>query len=159
VDRPQRPPWYLRVVPTTALALVVLGLLVLLVPGVRDQVRLSTTRLPGDVVELYFPPRAADGVERACVRHGAHVRVGFVLVSHFERATRLGYRVAFDPDAAGVRTVRRTAGTLAQPGTAKSVAVRLAAPRSGGFTVTVSLLDRAQDIRVHCAAGQQGAGR
>jgi len=154
VDTENSTPWYLRVVPTTALALVVLGALVLLVPGVRDQVRLSVSRQSQGVVELYFPT-PVEGTEQACLRHGADVRVGFVLVSHLDHPERMGYRVALDPDARGARTVSHGAGLLTQPGTARTPVTRLAAPRTGGFTVSVSLPSQGEQIHVHCAGASR----
>jgi hypothetical protein len=155
VDHPNRTPWYLRVVPTTALVLVVLGALVLLVPGVRDQVRLSVSRQSQDVVELYFPAPAADGREQACVRHGSGVRVGFVVVSHLQSDQALRYRVALQPDGRHARPARRAGRIPTRPGTARTVLARLAAARTGGFAVTVSLPARDQDIHVHCAGAAQ----
>lgn len=151
MDHPDRTPWYLRVVPTTALVLVVLGALVLLVPGVRDQVRLSVSRRSQDVVELYFPAPAADGRERPCMRHGAGVRVGFVVVSHLADDAALRYRVALQPDRGHAPTTMRAGRVATRPGAAHTVLTRLAAPRAGGFDVTVSLPARKQDIHVHCA--------
>ena len=131
------PRWYQRALPVTGVVLVVLAVAALLVPGLRHQVALSTTREPQPYVELYF----SQGRPAAQVACGRQVR--FTVVSHLENERRLGYRVTAGAGPEKQGTVRL------RPGQARQVRVPVSA--GGAHRVTVRLPATDQHLLVHCS--------
>lgn len=151
-DAPAGPPgttpprWWQRVVPVAALALA-LATAVAFLPGMDDEVELTTRRSAQPFVELFMLTRPA----RFCTPGRATVR--FRLQSHLTRTEELTYVVATDP--AGRGKVHRNVGRVTiTPGEARSRQVRVVAPAGGHFTVTVRLRGRPEMLRVHCAGGR-----
>jgi hypothetical protein len=141
--------WFQRVLPTSLLGLLVVALGVLVVPGVRDQLSLSTSHRSEPYVELYFA-RPAGGPPVACVRRGDRVRVGFVVASHLAKAERIGYRVIVAPVGKPARTMRKHGEVTAQPGQTHRVHPSFPLRRGQHYTVTVRLPALHQLLRARC---------
>ena len=134
--------WYQRVLPVSALALVVVALLALVFPGVREQVALSATHEPEQYVALSFG-RAADGTVVVCTGSRAAVKVRFAVESHLADGKELAYEI-------GVGDKSRTGTVKVDPG--ETVVVTRAVPRPGdeSFDVTVRLPGADQQVLAHC---------
>ena len=140
--------WFQRVVPVTGLVLAVVALAALVLPSVRHQVALSTTRQPQPYVELSF----ARPTPRAMCGQGKPAQVRFQLVSHLEQRRRLAYRVVVDGAGTPARTLK---GSIpVDPGRSRVVRAPVAAPASTAYTVAVRLPARHQQILAHCPAGR-----
>jgi hypothetical protein len=154
-QEPQRPGpaprWFQRVLPVTGLVLLVVALTALAVPGFRDQVKLSISRQPQPYVELYFARQTGPVAQAVCTRRGSTVGVRFVIGSHLERTEAVAYRVAVDPVAKGLRTLRKSGTAHTFPKKAVEVRKAFTLPRRGGYTMTVSLPALHQQLRAHCA--------
>lgn len=135
-----RPRWYQRVLPVTALAVALLALATLAVPGFRDQVRLSASHQREPYVELYFA-RAADGTQLVCTS-----RVRFTIASHLDRASDLAYEVTVDGTT-------RTGTASVAPG--ESVDVDEAVAHRGAYDVAVLLPASGDRLRAHCPGGRR----
>ena len=143
-ERTSAPRWWQRVVPVAGLGLAAVAVAAYALPD--DQVALSTSRAPQPFVELFLATRA----DNVCSPDVAQVR--FRMQSHLERQRALRYTIALDP-AGGGDAARESGKLRLDPGEAKSRWVRLAAP-SDSYTVTVSLKDRPETLRVHCPGGR-----
>lgn len=136
-----------RVVPVTALAVGVLAVLTLLVPGVRAQLALSATHQPQEYVALAFA-RAADGTVVTCAsvpgRHRDAVRVSFDVDSHLDRARDLRYVLT-------VGGQRHTGTVTTDPGEATRTTRVLPRPGARGFEVAVDLPDVDRRIHARCS--------
>ncbi len=140
------PRWWQRVVPVTALALG-LAAAVAFLPGMDDEVELSTQRSAEPFVELFMITRPVS----FCAKGRPKVR--FRLQSHLTEVEELTYVVATDPKGRG--KVHRKVGRVSlAPGDAQSRQLRIAAPVGGDYTVTVRLRGRPEMLRVHCAGGR-----
>jgi hypothetical protein len=142
--------WFARVLPVTAIAIVLIGLAALLSPAFRDQVRLSLSRQPQPYVELYFAKSAA-GKQPVCLRKGGSVRVRFVLESHLAKRQPVAYQVLVNPKSTGLETLHRAGQAVLSPGTPVTLRKSFRLPR-GGYTVSVVLADLDQHLRAHCGA-------
>jgi hypothetical protein len=139
------PRWYQRVLPVSVTAIVVVAVAALLVPGVRDQLRLSATHEPQRYVELGFA-RGADGTLDVCST--GTPRAAFTVTSHLGEERALSYVVT-----AG--QVRRTGTVTVAPGDSATVTERL--PDAGRrYRLDVSLPDL--DQRIHARCPGQWAG-
>lgn len=144
------PRWFQRVLPVLAIGVAVVALAALLVPAVRDELALSTSRQPERYVALYFPRSATTGAPVTCVHRGGKVRVRFAVASHLERRAAVAYRVTVNPYEKGLRLRSRTGATPVSPSTTVLTRERLALPRGRGYTVSVSLPAFDQRLRAHC---------
>ena len=133
-----RPRWWQRVLPVTALALALVALAALAVPGFRDQVRLSASHQPEPYVELYFA-RAADGTQLVCTS-----QVRFTIASHLDEASDLAYEVTVDG-----KTTQGTA--TVEPG--KTAEVHETAAHQGAYDVSVLLPASGDKLSAHCPGG------
>ena len=143
--------WFQRVLPTSVLGVLVLVLAVLLVPGVRQQVTLSTSHRPEPYVELYFAHPAA-GHHMACLRRGSTVRVGFVIASHLERRQTVAYRATVKRARHASRVLHKAGTTRVAPGDARTMRPGFALPPGHAYTVTVRLPALHQQLRARCPA-------
>ena len=139
-----RPRWWQRVLPVTALALALIALAALAVPGFRDQVALSASHEPEPYVELYFA-RAADGTQLVCTGDKRRVDVRFAITSHLDRASDVAYRVTVDG-------VTRTGTTSVEPG--RTAAVHEAVAHRGAYDVSVRLPASGDKLSAHCPGGR-----
>jgi hypothetical protein len=145
------PRWFQRVLPTSVLGVLVLVLATLLVPGVRQQVSLSTSHRPEPYVELYFA-RPSSGHHVACVRRGKTVKVGFVIASHLERRQTIAYRATVRRSGHGSRVLHNAGATRVTPGTTRTVRPTFALRPGHAYTVTVRLPALHQQLRARCPA-------
>lgn len=135
------PRWYQRVLPVTVLVVVATAVAALLLPGVRDQLRLSATHEPQRYVELGFG-RSTDGTLEVCSSNdkGAHAYV--TLTSHLADRRTLDYVVT-----AG--EVTRTGSVTVDPG--ETVSVRKTLAGTGRhYELAVELPDLDQRIHAQC---------
>jgi hypothetical protein len=138
----QRERWYRRVVPVTALAVGLVALLAVLVPGVRHQLALSASHQPQQYVELAFG-RTAAGTVVTCSGEGDRVRVAFDVTSHLDRARDLGYVLT----VAG----HRHPGTVpVGPGATAHVIRSVARPTREQYDLRVELPDVDRELLAHC---------
>jgi hypothetical protein len=146
-------PWYQRVVPATTAVLAVVALAAALLPGVRHQLVLSTTRQPDSYVTLYFPQQMVQSTQTACRRQGSSVRVRFAVESHLSSGQDVSYQIRVDP--AGPLPARRQAGTTSLAPGQKVVVTRAFRVRARTpYDVHVRLPERDQQLRLHCQAGR-----
>lgn len=136
--------WYRRVVPVTALAVGLVALLALLVPGMRHQVALSASHEPQQYVGLAFG-RADDGTVLTCSRTDRSVHVAFEVASHLDDAADLAYVVT----VAG----HRQPGTVTvDPGTTAHVTRTLARPARDSYEVRVEIPSEDRAVFAHCGS-------
>ena len=140
------PRWWQRALPATVLAGIAATVAVATVPGLSDEIKLSTSRTPQPFVELFLGA-PTDG---ACASDQPRLR--FRVQSHLLDQQELTGTIAVDPEGAG-QTVLTTGTLLIAPGEEKIRDVPIAAPASGAYTVTLSLTDRPETLRVHCDGG------
>ena len=134
--------WWSRVVPVTALAVGLVALLALLVPGVRHQLALSASHEPQPYVGLAFG-RGEDGNVVTCDTVGKHVRVAFDVTSNLDETTDLAYVVT----VAG----HRQPGTVTvDPGDTESVVRDLARPARDSYEIRVELPGEDREVFAHC---------
>ncbi|MEP9362047.1 hypothetical protein ABLE68_03705 [Nocardioides sp. CN2-186] len=140
-----RPRWFQRVLPVTALAVALVALAALVVPGFRDQVALSASHQPEPYVELYFA-RAADGTQLVCTSHQGSADVRFAIASHLDDARRIAYVVTVDgATRKGTRSV--------EPG--RTAVVHKTLDRQGAYDVSVLLPASGDELSAHCAGGHR----
>jgi hypothetical protein len=142
-DGARGPRWWQRVVPVAGLALVMAAVAAFALPGLDDELELSTSRQPQPFVELSLsgpPAKLCAGDEAA--------RVRFRVKSHLKERRRIGYIVTVR--AKGREVSRKAARIRVGPGRARSVRTRAAAPAGAPYTVTVNLRHRPETVRVHC---------
>ena len=143
------PRWFERVLPMTAVAVALIGVAAILVPGFRDQLDLSTSRESQPYVELYFARSTAANGQAVCTTRGNKALVRFVVGSHLEKRQGVAYRVALDPNAKRTKTLRQVGSVRVTPGTSVEVAKWFPRPR-GAYTVSVRLPALDQQLRAHC---------
>jgi hypothetical protein len=166
------PRWFVRVLPVTCVAVVVVAVLAALLPGFREQVQTSVTRQAQPYVELYFTPKAAvdlespaiskalssrgsptsisDGAQVTCARRGAHVLVAFALRSHLGKREAIAYRVRVDPLVKHARTLSRAGTVELAPGESSDVQALFRVPFKQGYVLSVVLPGREQLLRARC---------
>ena len=145
------PRWFQRALPVTGLVLLLVGLAALLLPAVRDQVAVSTTRQDQPYVELFFT-QTRPVEDSMCGRAGPG-EVRFTVASHLEEQRRLAYRVVVAPADGEPRTTR---GTLrVAPGDIRRVRAQLLTPTTQDYTLTVRLPALDQQIRAHCSGARR----
>ena len=138
-----RPRWHQRVLPVTALALALVALAALAVPGFRDQLRLSASHQPEPYVELYFA-RAADGTQLVCTSSKGSADVRFAIASHLDDTQDVAYVVTVDGTT-------RKGTTSVEPG--KTAVVHKALDHQGAYDVSVLLPASGDELSAHCAGG------
>jgi hypothetical protein len=138
------PRWWQRVVPVAGLALAMAATAAFALPGLDDQLELSTSRQPQPFVEL-----SLSGPPAKLCAGGEAARVRFRVTSHLQELRRIGYTVSVS--ANGREVSRKAARIRIAPGRARSVRTRTAAPTAAPYTVTVNLRHRPETVRVHCA--------
>lgn len=156
MDTPEPPPedaptasrWFQRVLPLSAVVVVLIALAALVSPAFRDQVELSTSRKAQPFVALYFA-RTPDGAQVVCSRHKTKVRVRFDVASHLEKQQRLAYQVSVA--AKGAKAQRRAGSVQPAPGTTSRVSKAFVVPRHQGYIVSVRLPALDQQLRAHCS--------
>jgi hypothetical protein len=137
------PRWWQRVVPVAGLALVMAAAAAFALPGLEDELELSTSRQPQPFVELFLSGPPA----RLCARGDApYVRFG--VKSHLPELRRIGYTISVR--ATGRVVSRKAARIRIGPGKATSVRTRVTAPAAAPYAVTVNLRHRPETVRVHC---------
>jgi len=137
------PRWWQRVVPVAGLALALAATAAFALPGLDDELQLSTSRHPQPFVELYLSGPPAN----LCAR-GEAPRVRFGVNSHLQQPRRIGYTISVS--AQGQEVSREAARIRIRPGQARSVRTRVAAPAAAPYTVAVNLRHRPETVRVHC---------
>jgi hypothetical protein len=138
--------WYQRVVPVVALGLAGGLLLVLVSPGVREQLALSASHRPQEYAALSFA-RAPAGTVEVCTGPRGAVRVRFSVESHLREARDLAYEVSVGTD--------HRLGTLrVAPGETTDVTRRLPRPADGAFSVVVRVPELDEHVLAHCAAAR-----
>ena len=140
------PRWWQRALPATVLAGIAAAVAVATVPGLADELKLSTSRTPQPFVELVL----SSPLDAACTSDQPRIR--FRVQSHLLDQEELTGTIAVDPEGAG-QTVLTTGTLLIAPGEEKIREVPIEPPASGAYTVTVSLADRPEMLRVHCDGG------
>jgi hypothetical protein len=146
---PTPAPWFQRVLPVTAVAVVLVGLTALLLPAFRNQVELSTSRRSQPYVELYFARTARPAGQAVCLTRGNRALVRFVVASHLPQRRVVTYRIAVDPAARSARAHRKSGSVRVAPGAAAEMGRAFIRPR-GAYTVAVSLPALGQQLRAHC---------
>ena len=134
--------WWSRVVPVTALAVGLVAVLALLVPGVRGQLALSATHQPQQYVGLAFA-RTPAGTVTTCATGGGRLQVAFDVISHLDRPRELTYTVA-------VPGQERTGSVTVDPGETARVTRSVELPRARHFEVSVELPDAGRQLLAHC---------
>jgi hypothetical protein len=149
--------WFQRVFPVTVIGLLLIGVLALVAPPFRDQLRLSVTREPESYVDLYFAaaaPGTLEGGQATCVRRGSDVVVDFVVRSHLAAAEQVPYSVTVAPATQGPGTRSGAGKVRLSPGRSAAVRELIAfPPRVRRYVVTVSLPGRQERLRARCGAG------
>ena len=135
------PRWYRRVLPVTALAVGLVALVAVLVPGVRDQVALSASHQQQEYVALSFA-RSADGAVPVCGGSPAELTVVFT-VDNARSAQRIVDYVVVAGD------VRRTGTVAVDPGQTADVTQVLPRP-ARDFELAVRLPDEGREVLAHC---------
>ena len=137
--------WWQRVLPVTALAVLAAAATVTLAGG-NDQIKLSTTRQEQPFVELGLTrsPLQVCSAGRPLLR--------FNVVSHLATARTLRFTVATVPALKGQERFARQGGVEIAPGATRSLRTRLRPPARGAYDVAVTIQDRPEALRVHCAA-------
>lgn len=134
--------WYRRVVPVTALAVGLVAVLALLLPGVRHQLALSASHQPQQYVVLAFG-RTSTGNVVTCAHDHHRVRVTFAVGSHLSEPRDLPYVVTVHGD-------RRTGTVTVDPGRTERVTRMLASPRVRRFEVRVELPTEDREVHASC---------
>jgi hypothetical protein len=137
------PRWWERLVPVAGLALALVAGAAFALPGLDDELELSTSRQPQPFVELSLSGRPAN----LCAG-GEAPRVRFRVTSHLPKHRRIGYTISVT--AAGGEMSREAATLRIGPGQAKSVRKQMVAPAAAPYTVTINLRHRPETVRVHC---------
>lgn len=135
--------------PVIALAVGLVALLALAVPGVRDQIELSASHQPQEYVALSFA-RAADGTVPVCTSRGSEVTVRFTVESGLGAASTLPYVVTAGSD-------RRTGTVAVEPGESVDV-TQVLSPAKRRYGVTVRLPAADREIIAHCRDAGPGKG-
>jgi hypothetical protein len=128
--------WHRRALPVTALAVGLVALLALVLPGVRHQLALSASHVPQEYVALSFA-RGSAGTVEACA-----TSVRFSVHSELSETRTIAYVVS-------VGDTERTGSVVAEPGESVDVTQVVERPR-GRFTVSVRLPDNDREILAHC---------
>lgn len=135
------PHWYRRVLPVTALAVGLVAVLALLVPGVRDQVRLSATHQQQEYVALSFS-RSHAGTVPVCGGSRGEVTVAFTVDGELPSERKYRYVVTAGDE-------RRTGSVTVGEGS--TVDVTEAFPRPDhDFDVAVALPGADREVHAHC---------
>lgn len=136
------PRWWQRAVVVGGAAVIALTVAVTAVPGLADEVEVSTTRSAQPFVELFLtaPPK------RACTQGTVRFRVR----SHLEEPTALRYVVAVITKS---DRVRWPGEMNIEPDGERSARVRIPARIGDRYDVTVRLQGRPEMLRVHCGGG------
>ena len=141
--------WWQRVVPLSGIAVVVLAVAAFALPGLDDEIELSTRRSPQPFVELSLANRPA----AVCADGSPRVRFG--VQSHLDRRRTLRYRVAVDPAGPDGRTVVDRGRLRLAPGRAARVRTAVPAPAGTAYDVTVRLENRPERLRIHCEGSRR----
>jgi hypothetical protein len=136
--------WWQRLLPVSGIAAALLALVAVQLPGLGDEIELSTSRSPQPFVELSLVGRP----DALCARRSPQVR--FRIESHLRRARTLGYRIGVDPARAREQAVRERGRTSIAPGEARSLSAEAVAPVGTAYDITVRVLHRPERLRVHC---------
>lgn len=135
------PHWYRRVLPVTALAVGLVALLALAVPGVRDQIELSASHQQQEYVALSFA-RAADGTVPVCTRDRGEVSVTFTVTSGLRETRTLDYVLT-------VGATRLTGAVSVDPGESVHTTHVVDRPAKR-FDVVVRLPGADREVLAHC---------
>lgn len=138
----ERTRWWQRVVPVVGLGCLGVAVAAATVPGLAEEIELSTSRQEQSFVELFLTTSA----DTLCGGEQAHVR--FRVQSHLDRPRVLRHAITLDPSRGP--TTRRAVKVRVDPGEAHDAAVRIPTPEAGAYTVTVRLRGRPEVVRVHC---------
>lgn len=136
------PSWYRRVLPVTALAVCLVALLAVLIPGVRDQVALSASHQPQEYVALSFARTSAGTVE-PCARTGRGVLVSFTIDSELPQPRDLQYVVT-------VGVARRSSTVGVEPGGTTRMTEVVPRRSKAEYDVSVRLPGAEREIIAHC---------
>jgi len=136
-------PWYRRALPVTAIAVGLVAILALVLPGVRHQLALSATHVPQEYVALSFE-RTTAGTVATCARSGNDVRVSFVVDSALQETRTLDYVVE-------VGAAKRTGKVVVEPGETAVVTQVVARLSKARYDVSVLLPDVDRRIIAHCS--------
>lgn len=144
--------WWQRatgVLPVTIVLALALGVSAFLVPSVREQLRLSTTRIPESYVALYAEKGTTTSVDTACVARDRRVPVLFYLRPHGNAPASISYEVTLRSAAHVFDTVN---GSVRTAGYAGAIPLRqvLKAPPGRGWVITVRLTRTGQTLALHC---------
>lgn len=146
-EQAEAPRWYQRALPVTALAGLGIAAVALALPGLDDEIELSTSRQPQPFVEL-----SLSGAPAELCAGGDTPRVRFRVESHLPELRRIGYTITVTTQ--GREVSREGAKLRIGPGQAKSVWTQVAAPAASPYTVSVDLRNRPETVRVHCPGGR-----
>lgn len=127
--------------PVTALAVGLVALLAVLLPGVRDQVALSASHQPQEYVALSFA-RSPAGTVPVCGGGADRVTVRFTVDSALGEDRTLDYVVTAGP-------ARRTGTVTVEPGETVDVTKVLDRP-AREFDLVVRLPDVDREVHAHC---------
>lgn len=144
----RQPPRVVTVLAGAGVLVALVGLLAVVSPTVRDELRLSLTRQDAPYVETYFADVPGT---MACSPGLPRFRTTVVVGSHLREAERVPVVMALVPrDGARARVARAAVQT--EPGETAEVELALAKPR-GAFDVRVTFPGRDQRLVVHCERG------
>lgn len=135
------PRWCPRVLPVSALALAVVALAALALPGFRHQIALSASHRTDPYVELFFA-RPGSGVPVVCSSSDGTARVTFAVTSHLGDAERLDYDVTVDG-------VRADGSVTVEPGRTAQV-TRFLGSAESPYDVSVRLPATDEQLHAHC---------
>jgi hypothetical protein len=137
--------WFRRVVPVTALAVGLVAVLALLLPGFRHQLALSATHEPQRYVGLAFG-RSAAGTVMTCSRAAGDARVAFDVTSHLEDSLDVRFLLT-------VAGHRRTGSVTVAPGETVHVTRVVERLRRTAYEVHVALPGEDREVFAHCGGG------
>ncbi len=138
--------WWSRVVPVTALAVGLVAILALGLPGVRHQLALSATHEPQEYVELAFG-RSPAGTVDTCARTGTDVTVAFDITSHLDDARDVRYLLS-------VAGHRHPGSVTVAPGETAHVTRHVDRPQRAAYEVHVALPGEDREVFAHCGGAQ-----